>query len=168
MLYDIAASRHVLVPMFEVNHAKKDIGLQGRHGCQGCIQQRAAADPWNPLCPSREILALIGSKWVFLILPLLRNGPRRNSDLMRQIPAISQKMLTQTLRNLQNGRLLTRKDFRELPLRVEYELTDLGHSLEKHLTALDEWVIRHCYDMIRPSENVPCNALNKRRRTSSH
>ena len=76
---------------------------------------RPKVDPWNPACPSRELISLIASKWVCLLMPLLRQGPRRNSDLMRAIPGISQKMLTQTLRILEANKLIARHDFEEIP-----------------------------------------------------
>jgi DNA-binding HxlR family transcriptional regulator len=109
--------------------------------------RRAKVDPWNPSCPSREMIGLIASKWVCLLMPLLRHGPRRNGDLMRGIPGISQKMLTQTLRILEANRLIARHDFKEIPPRVEYRLTHLGASLCEILTSLDGWVIDHYYDM---------------------
>ena len=60
----------------------------------------AKANPFNPDCPSQEILALIGSKWSMLLLCVLRDGPDRTGELARRAGGISQKMLTQTLREL--------------------------------------------------------------------
>jgi len=108
---------------------------------------RPKVDPWNPSCPSRELISLIASKWVCLLMPLLGQGPRRNRDLMRGIPGISQKMLTQTLRILEANKLIARHGFKEIPPRVEYCLTALGASLCDILTSLDGWVIDHYYDM---------------------
>jgi DNA-binding HxlR family transcriptional regulator len=75
--------------------------------------------------------------------PLLCEGPKRNGELMRTIGGISQKMLTQTLRELEQRRLLIRRVHNEVPPHVEYELTALGQSLAKAITALDDWVIRN-------------------------
>lgn len=91
-------------------------------------------------CPSRAILELIADKWTLLILPALRRGRLRNGDLMRLIGGVSQKMLTQTLRELERNGLVNRIDHREVPPRVEYELTDLGRSLSDLMRDLDGWV----------------------------
>jgi DNA-binding HxlR family transcriptional regulator len=105
-------------------------------------------DPWSDTCPSRDVLGLLASKWVALVIPLLRRGPKRNGELMRGIAGVSQKMLTQTLRDLERHRLIARRDYAEVPPRVEYALTPLGDSLAKTIGALDDWVIRHYHDMI--------------------
>lgn len=78
-----------------------------------------------------------------LILPLLEAGPRRNADLLRGAQGISQKMLTQTLRALEQHGLVRRRDYREVPPRVDYALTPLGASLAHTLGALDAWVVDH-------------------------
>lgn len=101
------------------------------------------ADPWAAQCPSRQLVAFLASKWVLLLIPLLREGPKRNGELMRTIGGISQKMLTQTLRELEQRRLLIRRVHTEVPPHVEYELTGLGQSLAKAISALDDWVIRN-------------------------
>jgi len=87
------------------------------------------------------VLSLLADKWVLLLVPLLQNGPRRNGDLLRGAEGISQKMLTQTLRSLVQHGLITRRDFGEVPPRVEYALTSLGRSLSDTLGALDAWVV---------------------------
>ncbi|HYQ95295.1 MAG TPA: helix-turn-helix domain-containing protein [Burkholderiales bacterium] len=107
------------------------------------------ADPWSDTCPSRDVLGLLASKWVALLIPLLRKGPRRNGDLMRSIAGVSQKMLTQTLRNLERHGLIARRDYAEVPPRVEYALTPLGDSLAKTIVALDDWVIRNYSDLAK-------------------
>ena len=101
------------------------------------------ADPWAAQCPSRQLIELLASKWVLLLIPLLREGPKRNGELMRTIGGISQKMLTQTLRELEQRRLLIRRVHNEVPPHVEYELTALGQSLARAISALDDWVIRN-------------------------
>jgi DNA-binding HxlR family transcriptional regulator len=111
--------------------------------------QSAPADPWSESCPSREVLNVLASKWVALVMPLLRRGARRNGDLMRAIGGVSQKMLTQTLRDLERHGLVARRDYGEVPPRVEYMLTPLGTSLAKTMAALDDWVVRNYRDMAR-------------------
>lgn len=91
----------------------------------------------------RELLTKVGDKWsIFLILSLaqLPGGRARFSELERAIPGISQRMLTLSLRNLERDGLLTRELFPEVPLRVEYEITDLGRSLLLPMQGLVDWV----------------------------
>lgn len=91
----------------------------------------------------RELLTKVGDKWsIFLILTLARMpGERaRFSELERAIPGVSQRMLTLTLRTLERDGLLTRELFPEVPLRVEYELTELGRSLLLPMQGLVDWV----------------------------
>jgi DNA-binding HxlR family transcriptional regulator len=99
-----------------------------------------AASVYAEACPSRAILELIADKWTLLILPALRRGRLRNGDLMRLIGGVSQKMLTQTLRELERNGLVKRIDHQEVPPRVEYELTELGRSLSDLMRKLDGWV----------------------------
>jgi DNA-binding HxlR family transcriptional regulator len=104
-------------------------------------QELPQADPWNSACPSREVLAMIGDKWALLLMPVLAEGAKRNGELMRRLGGVSQKMLTQTLRDLQRNGIVVRQDFQEVPPRVEYRLTPLGASLGQVIGALDQWVI---------------------------
>jgi DNA-binding HxlR family transcriptional regulator len=98
------------------------------------------ANVYAEACPSRAILELIADKWTLLILPALRKGPLRNGELMRLIGGVSQKMLTQTLRELERNGLVVRIDHFEVPPRVEYDLTGLGRSLADAMRKLDSWV----------------------------
>ncbi len=101
------------------------------------------ADVMCEICPSRRVLALIADKWTMLILPALQDGPRRNSELMRAVGGVSQKMLTQTLRELERNGLIERRDYGEVPPRVDYRLTALGRSLTEPIWALDRWAEQH-------------------------
>ncbi len=105
------------------------------------------ADVMCELCPSRKVLELIADKWTMLILPALHSGPRRNSELMRLIGGISQKMLTQTLRELERNGFVERRDYGEIPPRVDYRLTQLGRSLYEPIWALDEWAEKNLYQV---------------------
>lgn len=107
------------------------------------------ADPWSEDCPSRDVIGVLASKWVMLLIPLLRRGPKRNGDLMRAIGGVSQKMLTQTLRDLERHGLVARRDYVEVPPRVDYTLTPLGESLAKTIVALDDWVVRNYHSMAK-------------------
>ncbi|MDI6935784.1 helix-turn-helix domain-containing protein [Serratia sp. Se-PFBMAAmG] len=94
---------------------------------------------YSAQCSARDALALISGKWVMLILPALAKEPLRNGELMRKIEGISQKVLTQTLRQLERHGLVSRIDHGEKPARVEYCLTEVADSLVSTLAALDRW-----------------------------
>jgi DNA-binding HxlR family transcriptional regulator len=97
----------------------------------------------NEACPSRRVVELIADKWTMLILPALQDGPRRNNELMRAVGAISQKMLTHTLRELERNGLIERCDYGEIPPRVDYRPTALGRSLAEPIWGLDRWAEKH-------------------------
>lgn len=80
----------------------------------------------TPRCPIRTTLELVGGKWKLLIIIQLANEPKRLSKLKRDIPDISEKMLIQELKNLVESELVIRKNYGEVPPRVEYELTEKG------------------------------------------
>ncbi|WP_332718690.1 winged helix-turn-helix transcriptional regulator [Pelagibacterium mangrovi] len=86
-----------------------------------------------------QVLARIGDKWSLLIVTRLGEGPRRFGELLRSIDDISQRMLTRTLRGLERDGLVRRTVVPALPPRVEYELTDLGRSLQGPVTVLSQW-----------------------------
>lgn len=90
-------------------------------------------------CPARQLFDRISDKWVGLTLTALAQGPRRHSDLARTIAGVSQKMLTQTLRNLERDGLVRRTVTPSVPVRVDYELTPLGHSLLPTVQTLKNW-----------------------------
>ena len=94
---------------------------------------------YSAQCSARDALALISGKWVMLILPALEEGPIRNGELMRKIEGISQKVLTQTLRQLERHGLVSRVDYGEKTACVEYSLTGVAESLVSTLKALDRW-----------------------------
>lgn len=90
-------------------------------------------------CPTRQVLDLIADKWSTLIINLLKEGPLRFAALQRRIGGISQKMLTQTLRELERDGLVKRTVFAQVPPRVEYELTPLGQMLGELITPIIRW-----------------------------
>ncbi|GAA4242254.1 helix-turn-helix domain-containing protein [Actinomadura meridiana] len=99
--------------------------------------------PYRADCPTRHILDRIGDRWTVLIVGALWDGSARFSELRRRIEGISQKMLTQTLRGLERDGLVSRTVHPEVPVRVEYALTEAGSSLREPLSALQEWAIAH-------------------------
>jgi DNA-binding HxlR family transcriptional regulator len=97
-------------------------------------------DPSNPICRTiSTLLSRVGDKWTALIVQTLGDGPRRFNELRREIPSVSQRMLTLTLRNLERDGLVSRTVTPSIPPRVDYELTDLGYSLQKPISGLVQW-----------------------------
>ncbi len=99
-------------------------------------------DPSNPVCRTiSTLLSRIGDKWTVLVVQTLGAGPRRFNELRREIPSVSQRMLTLTLRNLERDGLVSRTVTPTIPPRVDYELTELGQSLEKPICGLATWAL---------------------------
>ena len=99
-------------------------------------------DPTNPVCRTiSTLLARIGDKWTVLVVSTLGEGPRRFNELRREIPSVSQRMLTLTLRNLERDGLVSRAVTPTIPPRVDYALTDLGQSLLKPILGLTDWAL---------------------------
>ncbi|TFF17934.1 transcriptional regulator [Jiella endophytica] len=85
------------------------------------------------------VLSRIGDKWSVLVVMLLADGPKRFSELKRAIGTVSQRMLTLTLRGLERDGLVTRTVTPSIPPRVDYELTELGHSLCGPVRGIGDW-----------------------------
>ncbi|MCX4372071.1 MAG: helix-turn-helix domain-containing protein [Dysosmobacter sp.] len=92
-----------------------------------------------PACPVETTLALISDKWKVLIIRDLLPGTKRFGELKKSIGSVSQKVLTSQLRQMEESGLLIRTVFPEVPPRVEYTLTELGHSLKPVLDAMQHW-----------------------------
>ena len=105
-------------------------------------------DQFNSQCPSRQVLDRIGDRWSVLILVALSHGPMRYTELSRRIDGVSQKMLTQTLRGLERDGMVARTVHPVIPPRVDYELTDLGRTLRRPISALEAWAIDHMDDVV--------------------
>lgn len=101
-------------------------------------------------CPIRNVLAQIGDKWSVLILFALVDGPDRFNSIKSRVVNISQRMLTQTLRGLEREGYVSRTVYPEVPVKVEYELTELGKNLVKPLYQLVTWAETH-HDEIKQS-----------------
>lgn len=121
----------------------------------------AGAEPADVLdlnCPSRAALQVVGNKWALLIVTGLVKGPRRNGELLRGIAGISQKVLTQTLRELERHGLVLRTDHGGKPLHVSYALSASGHSLSEALVAVDRWAQVHYQDLADARESFDARA----------
>ena len=108
-------------------------------------KDRTKAQPnvFNAKCPARCLLTFLAGKWHLLVIDALAKERWRNGELMRKIEGISQKMLTQTLRDIEREGYISRTVYAEVPVRVEYALTDLGKELTKPLYDLVTWAREH-------------------------
>jgi DNA-binding HxlR family transcriptional regulator len=91
-------------------------------------------------CPSRLVLSHVCSRWGVLVLVVLRSGMHRFSELRRKIGGVSEKMLSQTLRQLENDGFVERKSLPVVPPHVEYRLTPLGEEVALQVESLANWI----------------------------
>lgn len=96
-----------------------------------------------PACPVATTVALIGSKWKLLIIRNLRVRPWRFNELRKDLEGISQKVLTDSLRSLEDDGIVIRTVYPEVPPRVEYSLSELGESMRPIIQAMEEWGINY-------------------------
>jgi DNA-binding HxlR family transcriptional regulator len=116
-------------------------------------QDKLAYDAFMASCPTRQVMSTIGDKWSALLVNALADGPRRHGELARTVAGVSQKMLTQTLRTLERDGLVTRSITPTVPVRVDYELTDLGQSLVPVLQQLKHWSETHIEQVLAARES---------------
>ena len=111
-------------------------------------------DALFPDCPIRNVLARVGDKWSLLVLYNLQHRePVRFKELQRQIPDISQKSLTQTLRTLEEDGFVSREVFPEVPPRVEYSLTPRAHSFLPLVENMINWAKENMEEIIKDRTN---------------
>ena len=115
------------------------------------MTKNQVTDPMFPECPVRNVLSRIGEKWSILVLLTLdgTQQPMRFKAIETAIPDISQKMLTQVLRDLEADGLVLRHAYAEVPPRVEYELTDRSRSLLPHIHDLVGWALNNLSDIVK-------------------
>jgi DNA-binding HxlR family transcriptional regulator len=106
-------------------------------------------DVYAALCPCRDVLEVLAGKWSALAIGALEAGPERFGALQKRLEGVSPKVLTRTLRRLEEYGFVTRTVFPAVPARVEYELTDLGRGAARPLARLRDWVEAHV-DLTRP------------------
>lgn len=97
----------------------------------------------DPRCGAREVFEVVSGRWGPLAIMALKDGTKRHGELRRELEGGSQKMLIQTLRNLEHNGLVTREVHPVVPPKVEYSLTPLGASLHPLLEAVCQWSERH-------------------------
>lgn len=101
----------------------------------------------NPDCPSREVLKRMTSRWTMLVMLALQDNTLRFSELRRAVGGVSERMLAQTLRYMEEDGLLIRKAYDVVPPHVEYSLTPLGQQARVHVLALADWLESHFAQM---------------------
>ena len=122
-------------------------------------QDRLVYDAMLAACPTRNVLATIGNKWTALLVHALADGPRRHGQLRTVVAGVSQKMLTQTLRELERDGLVTREVTPTVPVRVDYALTPLGRSLVPLLRALKDWSETHIEEIFAARDEFDARDL---------
>ncbi|MGJ5893875.1 transcriptional regulator [Streptomyces sp. V2] len=110
------------------------------------MQESARGNVRDPACPGRQLFDLVTARWAALVLVDLMDGPQRWSELRRRAGGVSDKMLAQTLRDLETGGLITRTVLAGRPPTVQYDLTDLAHGATSALRHLQNWAEEHTSD----------------------
>ena len=106
-------------------------------------RRRARMEDFELIDRTRRALALLEAKWSIDVIVLLASGMRRHTRLVDNIPGLSKKVLTATLRRLEQHGIVSRHVYAEVPVRVEYSLTRFGWELTEPLMALYEWAVVH-------------------------
>ena len=110
-------------------------------------------DILSPACPSRTVLRHVVDRWTPLVVMVLADGPSRFGEMRSRIGGVTPKVLTQTLRSMERDGLVTRTQLPGVPPRVDYELTDLGRSLQSPIDALRTWIHTHSAQILAHRES---------------
>mgnify|MGYP002871510210 FL=1 len=110
-------------------------------------------DILSPACPSRTVLRHVVDRWTPLVVTVLADGPSRFGELRARVGGVTPKVLTQTLRSMERDGLVTRTQLPGVPPRVDYELTDLGRSLQSPIDALRTWIHTHSAQILAHRES---------------
>jgi len=119
-------------------------------------------DVYAKNCPSRMILDRISNKWSMLILNLLRRETVRFNQLRREIDGISQKVLSQTLKNLERDGLIHREAFATVPVTVEYSITELGRTLSDTVHILTHWAEENFDAVVQAQQSYDLRSVPNR------
>lgn len=116
------------------------------------VRKKHRPNVFDAACGSQQVLGLIANRWTALVIHALAGGTHRYGELHRKIGGVSQKMLTQTLRKLEQDGLVKRRVYPVVPPKVEYSLTQLGRTLTGPLRAVCEWAEKHLPELERARE----------------
>ncbi|MBW4595750.1 MAG: helix-turn-helix transcriptional regulator [Brasilonema angustatum HA4187-MV1] len=105
-------------------------------------------------CEVENTLKVIGGRWKVLIIRELMDGVKRFGELQRALDGVTQKMLTQQLREMEEDGVIDRKVYPQIPPKVEYSLTPLGESLKPILYAMHEWGVKHLSEINNKKQNI--------------
>ncbi|HZQ64561.1 MAG TPA: helix-turn-helix domain-containing protein [Gaiellaceae bacterium] len=125
-------------------------------------RRRARLEDFEMIDRTRSALDLLDSKWSVPVIILLASGMRRHARLVDNIPGLSKKVLTATLRKLESHGIVSRHVYPEIPVRIEYTLTTLGWQLTEPLMALYEWAVAHENELTGTAENTPAHPATPR------
>jgi DNA-binding HxlR family transcriptional regulator len=118
-------------------------------------------DCYSAVCPAREVLGHVTGRWGGLVLGALTGGTRRYSELRARIDGISEKMLAQTLRDLERDGLVVRRQHPAVPPRVDYTLTPGGMEVAQRVESLIGWLQDHVHDLVAAQEMHASNASRR-------
>ncbi|WP_440087816.1 winged helix-turn-helix transcriptional regulator [Streptosporangium sp. LJ11] len=127
------------------------------------LREHGAANAYLRECGSRKVLEAIANKWTCLLVDALRDGPIRFGVLRRRIDGITQKSLTQTLRNMERDGMVTRTVYPTIPPRVEYELSALGRSVVTLMEGVKSWSEKHVAEIMAARELYDLRAAEEPR-----
>lgn len=95
---------------------------------------------YQKMCPKYEsAMALLGKKWTGLIIRVLMGGPKRFKEIKQQIPDMSDRMLTERMKELEESGILIRHVYPDIPVRIEYTLSEKGEELEPVIVSIQNW-----------------------------
>jgi DNA-binding HxlR family transcriptional regulator len=135
------------------------MSIDGTATCQQLVRlprterRRARLEDFEMIEHTRAALVLLEAKWSVDVIILLASGMRRHARLVDNIPGLSKKVLTSTLRRLEQQGIVSRQVYAEIPVRVEYTLTRLGWQLTEPLMALYEWAVEHESELAARAED---------------
>lgn len=114
--------------------------------------------PLSQDCPTRVLMDQLADKWSVCVLLALAEGPVRFNELKRTVEGVTQKMLGQTLRRLEANGIVKRHAYATMPMRVEYEITPLGHTLTPIIEDLRSWAFTHYASVAKARRDFECRA----------
>jgi DNA-binding HxlR family transcriptional regulator len=116
---------------------------------------------YNADCPAREVLGHVTGRWGGLVLGALTHGTRRYSEIRDRIEGISEKMLAQTLRDLERDGLVVRRQHAEVPPRVDYTLTPAGIEVAQRVMSLISWLQDNVHDLVAAQNRYVIPSLSR-------